>query len=135
MKKLSFLMIPIFAVAAPSPNNNQQMLKRDPFAASPKMHAASGRKGQQGNPYGQFTPAYGPQQVPTMRLKGFVTKKGRNKATALLEIKGAGVYMVSKGDRVGLHSIGLNTILEIVDINSNGVKVRTGQINQVIIVR
>jgi len=109
-----------------------QPFKRDPFSTSDKMHAYVGQ--QVNNPYGGFIPSYGAQKLPQMRLKGFVTKK-RKKATALLDVKGAGVYMVSKGDQIGLHAIGMNTVLEIVDVTSNGVKVRSGQINQVIVVR
>ncbi len=81
-----------------------------------------------------FVPGYGVQGVPKMKLKGFVTKT-RARATALLEIEGAGVYMVSKGDEVGLHSIGQNVVLKIIDVSSNGVKVQSGQVNQVIVVR
>jgi hypothetical protein len=115
---------------------NEQI--RDPFTTSDKMYAEAGMQpSQRSNArYGGFIPGYGgsAQNAPKMRLKGYVTKN-RSKATALLEIEGAGVYMVSKGDEIGLHAIGSNGVLKIVDVTPNGVKVQSGRINQVIIVR
>lgn len=108
---------------------------RDPFTTSSKMYGEIGiQAAQKASAQQGFVPGYGVQGVPKMKLKGFVTKN-RSKATALLEIEGAGVYMVSKGDEVGLHSIGQNVVLKIVDVSSNGVKVQSGQVNQVIVVR
>jgi hypothetical protein len=43
--------------------------------------------------------------------------------------------MVSAGDEIGLHAIGLQTVLKIIEISANGVKVQPGHINQVIVVR
>ncbi len=108
---------------------------RDPFTTSDKMYGEVGiQSAQKASAQQGFVPGYGFQNVPKMRLKGFATKHKSN-ATALLEIEGAGVYMVRKGDEVGLHTLGQNTVLKIVDVSSNGVKVQTGQINQVIVVR
>lgn len=111
--------------------------QRDPFTTSDKMYAEAGMQpSQRSNAYGGFIPGYGngAQNAPKMRLKGYVTKN-KKKATALLEIEGAGVYMVSKGDEIGLHAIGSNGVLKIVDVGPNGVKVQSGRVNQVIIVR
>lgn len=113
----------------------KSVVKRDPFATSDRMYAeqsmrTSLRQGQPG-----FVPGMVQGQgLPKMKLKGFATKP-RGKSTALLEIEGAGVYMVSKGDEIGLHAIGLNTVLKVIDVGSNGVKVQSGQVNQVVIVR
>jgi len=115
--------------------------KRDPFTTSDKMYAEAGMQPSQRSSaryggFGGFVPGYGngAQQAPKMRLKGYVTKN-KKKATALLEIEGAGVYMVSKGDEIGLHAIGSNNVLKIVDVGPNGVKVQSGRVNQVIIIR
>lgn len=110
---------------------------RDPFTTSDKMYAEAGMQpSQRSNAYGGFIPGYGigGQKAPIMRMKGYVTKD-KNKKAALLEIEGAGVYMVTKGDEIGLHAIGLNTVLKILDVGRNGVKVQSGRINQVILVR
>ena len=112
--------------------------KRDPFTTSDKMYAEAGMQPSQRSSarYGGFIPGYGGagQKAPIMRLKGYVTKN-RKKATAILEIEGAGVYMVSEGDEIGLHAIGLNTVLKVLEVGRNGVKVQAGRINQVIVVR
>jgi len=123
--------------AYPYPNGAPKTppIKRDPFTTSTKMYGEMARQsGIGGGNSNGFIPGYGGQKLPIMRLKGFVTKN-RKKATALLDVEGAGVYMVSKGDQIGLHAIGQNTVLEVMEVNSNGVKVRAGQINQVIVVR
>jgi hypothetical protein len=120
--------------------NNQpvpQEYQRDPFTTSDTMYAQTGMQpGERANVYGGFIPGYGTsaQGAPKMRLKGYVTKNV-SKATALLEIEGAGVYMVSKGDEIGLHAIGSSGVLKVIDVGPNGVKVQSGRINQVIIVR
>lgn len=114
-----------------------QAMQRDPFTTSDKMYAQVGMQpGERANVYGGFIPGYGAgaQSAPKMRLRGYVTKN-TTKATALLEIEGAGVYMVSKGDEIGLHAIGVNGVLKVIDVGPNGVKVQSGRINQVIIVR
>ncbi|HAF01549.1 MAG TPA: hypothetical protein DCO68_01315 [Methylophilaceae bacterium] len=116
-------------------NGTPADIPRDPFTTSNKMYGEIGiQAAQKASVQQGFVPGYGVQGVPKMKLKGFVTKT-RARATALLEIEGAGVYMVSKGDEVGLHSIGQNVVLKIIDVSSNGVKVQSGQVNQVIVVR
>lgn len=117
----------------PFPQDSQ----RDPFTTSDMMYAQTGMQpGERASVYGGFIPGYGAgaQGAPKMRLKGYVTKNV-SKATALLEIEGAGVYMVSKGDEIGLHAIGSSGVLKVIDVGPNGVKVQSGRINQVIIVR
>jgi hypothetical protein len=117
------------------PSTVPPSMQRDPFTTSDKMYGEIGiQAAQKAGVQQGFIPGYGAQNVPKMRLKGYVTR-GKNQSTALLEIDGAGVYMVSKGDEIGLHAIGQNTVLKIVDVGQNGVKVQSGQVNQVIVVR
>lgn len=119
-----------------APAKQESLAKRDPFSTSDKMYGeqamrTSLRQGQPG-----FVPGLAQGQgLPKMRLKGYTTKHNSRNATALLDIEGAGVYMVKKGDEIGLHAIGLNTVLKVIDVGSNGVKVQSGQVNQVVIVR
>lgn len=138
MVMLSLMLVSMQSAAANPPPNGQYrqpLVKRDPFTTSDKMYGEVGvQAAQKAGAQQGFVPGYGMQSVPKMRLKGYVTKM-RNKSTALLEIEGAGVYMVSKGDEVGLHSLGQNTVLKIIDVGPNGVKVQSGQVNQVIVVR
>jgi hypothetical protein len=109
--------------------------QRDPFTTSDKMYGEVGiQSAQKANAQQGFVPGYGAQAVPKMRVKGFVNK-GVKKAVALLEIEGAGVYLVSEGEEIGLQALGQNTVLKILKVDSNSVKVQSGQVNQVIIVR
>lgn len=108
---------------------------RDPFTTSAKMYAEVGNQSaaQAGNGQG-FVAGYGPQSAPRMKLKGFVNR-GSKKMVALLDIEGAGVYLVSEGDEIGLQAIGQNSVIKIIKVDINGVRVQTGQVNQVILVR
>lgn len=109
--------------------------QRDPFTTSDKMYGEVGvQSAQKANGSQGFIPGFGNQAVPKMRLKGFVTKTNK-KASALLDVEGAGVYLVTEGDEIGLQSIGQNSVIKIIKVDNNGVRVQAGQINQVIIVR
>lgn len=107
---------------------------RDPFTTSEKMYSEVGNQAALKAVNGQgFVPGYGPQNVPKMHLKGIINKG--KKATALLEVEGAGVFLVSEDDEIGLHAIGQNSVLKIKKVDANGVRVQSGQVNQVIVVR
>lgn len=108
---------------------------RDPFTTSDRMYAEVGNQSAQRANSGQgFIPGSGTQSTPKLRLKGFVTRGGK-KAAALLEVEGAGVYLVSEGDEIGLNGLGQNGVLKIIKVDANGVRVQAGQVNQVIVVR
>lgn len=108
---------------------------RDPFTTSDKMYAEVGiQSAQRANNAQGFVAGYGLQVVPKMRIKGFVSRSLK-KSVALLDIEGAGVYLVSGGEEIGLQALGQNAVLKILKVDSNSVKVQSGQVNQVIIVR
>jgi hypothetical protein len=111
------------------------VLQRDPFTTSDKMYGEVGiQSAQKANAQQGFVPGYGAQSVPKMRVKGFVNR-GAKRSVALLEIEGAGVYLVSEGEEIGLQALGQNTVIKILKVDANSVKVQSGQVNQVIIVR
>ncbi|MDP2152690.1 MAG: hypothetical protein Q8J66_03405 [Methylotenera sp.] len=108
---------------------------RDPFTTSDRMYSETASQSAMRSGNGQgFVAGYGPQNAPKMRLKGFMNK-GTKKMVALLEIEGAGVYLVTEGDEIGLQAIGQNTVVKVVKVDINGVRVQTGQVNQVILVQ
>jgi len=110
-------------------------MQRDPFTTSDKMYGEVGvQNAQKANGAQGFVPGYGNQAVPKMRVKGFVNR-GPTKSVALLDIDGVGVFLVSQGDEIGLQALGQNTVLKVLKVDSNSVKVQSGQVNQVIIVR
>jgi len=129
------LMSWLMALAAPSEKVNTAAPKRDPFATSDRMYAEQAMQTSLRQAQPGFVPGMVQGQgLPKMKLKGYTTKH-QGKATALLEIEGAGVYMVKKGDEIGLHAIGHSTVLKVIEVSANGVKVQSGQVNQVVIVR
>jgi len=132
---LSLCGLAAFQVHAATPEPQSQRPIRDPFTTSEKMYSEVGNQSalKAGNGQG-FVPGYGPQSVPKMHLKGIVNK-GTKKTTALLEVEGAGVFLVSEGDEIGLQAIGQNSVLKIIKVDANGVRVQSGQVNQVIVVR
>lgn len=107
--------------------------QRDPFTTSDFMYSEVGNPQRAGGAQG-FVPGYGPQTAPKMRLKGFMNRAAK-KMVALLEVEGAGVYLVSEGDEIGLQTLGQNTVIKVVKIDINGVRVQAGRVNQVILVR
>ncbi|MEQ1638607.1 MAG: hypothetical protein ABL903_18235 [Methylococcales bacterium] len=115
--------------------SGNNVLARDPFTTSDKMYSEVGiQSAKKATSQQGFVPGYAPQAIPKMRLKGFVTKSN-NKSAALLEIDGVGIFLVSAGEEIGLHAIGQNSVIKIIDVGTNGIKVQSGQINQVIVVR
>lgn len=120
---------------APLQSLSEPPSPRDPFTTSERMYAEVGNQSANLANNGQgFVAGFGAQNVPRMRLKGFVNR-GAKKIVALLEVDGAGVFLVSEGDEIGLQSIGQNGVIKVIKVDTNGVRVQTGQVNQVIIVR
>lgn len=107
---------------------------RDPFTTSELMIAESGRLSSGGIPGGRgFIPNMGVGQVPKMELKGFVD--GKN-PMAMLEIEGIKrVFPVRKGDELDLRIYKIPIVIQILEVNGLSVKIRTGTINQVLVVR
>ncbi|WP_051901371.1 hypothetical protein [Methylotenera sp. L2L1] len=124
-----------YAATSNHPENIQSgaLPQRDPFTTSDLMYSEVGNPQRAGGAQG-FVPGYGPQTAPKMRLKGFMNR-GAKKMVALLEVEGAGVYLVSEGDEIGLQTLGQNAVIKVVKIDINGVRVQAGRVNQVILVR
>lgn len=110
---------------------------RDPFAVTPRLTRVSTGGLQQL----QFVPSSAkPRKLPKMKLRGLMhagvgKDAAAKKVAALLEIQGSGVFVVRAGDTIGLHEIGLDTVLKIVKVDTRSVVVETGSLGQVIIVR
>ena len=107
--------------------------RRDPFTTSELMISETGRLSSGGEAGGRgFIPNMGIGQAPKMKLKGFINNKH---ALALLEIVGVGTYPVRKGDEIDLRIYGYNNVIKIVDVNELSVRIKTGTINQELVVR
>lgn len=115
-------------------NKEDMPSKRDPFTTSELMQSESGRLSNGNTPGGRgFIPNMGVGQVPKMELKGFVDGKH---PMAMLEIEGVKrVFNVRKGDEIDLRIYRIPVVIQIVEVNGLSVKIRTGTINQVLVVR
>jgi len=70
---------------------------------------------------------------PDIQLRGFMKVEGKN--AALLEIKGLGVVVVRKNDKVGVARVGGgDTVIRIVDINKLSVSVEVGGLGERVLV-
>jgi len=106
--------------------------KRDPFTTSELMQSEVGRL-TDGSAGGRgFIASPGIGQTPKMKLKGFINNK---RALALLEVVGVGTYPVRKGDEIDLRIYGFNSVIKIVDVDGLSVRIKTGTINQELVVR
>jgi hypothetical protein len=110
---------------------------RDPFTSSNKMYSESGAqaapKESPAATNNNYNSSNTGQRLPKMRLKGILTKGINN--SALLEIDGLGVFVVSRGEEIGLQAVGLEGTLKIIDVSANGIKVQSGAMGPVILVR
>ncbi|WDP92777.1 MAG: hypothetical protein HUN04_24870 [Desulfobacter sp.] len=118
---------------------NVPTARRDPFGASEKLRRAKeGPLQPAARPrperFGFKPRAEQPKEMPKMKLKGHL--KGRNgEVVALLEIKGGDVYIVREGDTVGLHDLGIDSVIRIQEISRRHLVVESGTLGTVIIVR
>jgi len=105
-------------------------IKRDPFAASKSLGVESQR--QDGG--FEFLPSDGTQKLPNLKLRGYIGDKDKD-PMALLDVEGRGVFLVRKGDTVGLQISGRHTVIKIKDITNLSIFVEVGTLGQVVIVR
>jgi len=113
------------------PQRRQGKSRRDPFAASDVMLIEAGRYSSgAGLPGGGFLPVYA-AKPPKMKRLGFVN--GGNKAVALLEIEGVGVFQVAYGDSISLHAIGREDSIKVRHVDSMKIEVQVGTVNSIIV--
>jgi len=115
-------------------NKENMPPQRDPFTTSELMQSESGRLSVGNTPGGRgFIPNMGVGQVPKMEMKGFIDGK---QPMAMLQIEGVKkVFNVRKGDEIDLRIYRIPVVTQIVEVNGLSVKIRTGTINQVLVVR
>ena len=103
---------------------------RDPFSSSSviRQRAAEGRPEDM-----RLTPGQG-VAIPKLTLRGYVEPKGKP-PVALVEIAGQGCYPVRAGDTIGLTASGRTLVFRILSVEAAGVRIETGTLGQVIVVR
>lgn len=100
-------------------------VRTDPFRVSHLMQQKA--LARDGGP--QFTPLHD-AQAPELTLKGIV-----NGGMALLEVRGAGVFLVREGDTISLSRQGRNTVMKIEKIHRLSLMVKVGTLEEIIVVR
>jgi hypothetical protein len=125
------------AADAGKPENNgnaapSAQTGRDPFSATGKLVTQKDAPAQ--SPAGiVFTPKE-QAKIPKMSMRGHL--QGKNgEVIALLEIDKGGVYMVREGDTVGLHDLGVNSVIRVKEISRLHLVVESGSLGQLFIVR
>lgn len=110
---------------------------RDPFTPSTKMYRESGA--QTFDPYDENSFVPMSTRLPKMWVRGFVNDSN-GKRLALLQIQGEEtVYMVSAGDKIGIQTqnniANPNMVLEIISVDNKQVRVREGNLGQIVVVQ
>lgn len=76
-----------------------------------------------------------PVKLPSMVLRGIGRMNGDDMPTALLDIKGHGLFIVTENETISLQGISNDNVLRIVEINEISVTVEAGSFGELIVVR
>lgn len=127
---------PAAPTAGPKPENAHAPLDFSGLAAIPQMRTDPFRisylmqqKALAGTQGPRFVPLRD-AQTPSMTLRGLIDNR-----LALLEVEGAGVYLVREGDTLSLSRQGQNTVMKIEKIDRLSLMVKMGTLEEVIVVR
>jgi hypothetical protein len=112
----------------------QSMQVRDPFTISPLMYELMGTQNNLNNSAFGFIPNLGNTKVPEMKLRAYIEKENEP-PIALLEIKGAGSYMVREGDEINIDPSNPRQAIRISKITRLSITVETGTLGSIRILR
>ncbi len=104
---------------------------RDPFSATPEMQQFESEQ----NGGHVFQRSAGLYKIPSLKLKGVLTRSAGSEPLALLEIAGRDVYMVSNGDEISFDPVNPAQVLKIQKISQLSVVVEVGTLGDVMVVR
>ena len=76
-----------------------------------------------------------PAKIPEMMLTGIGRMNGDDAPTALLDIRGHGLFVVTVGDTISLQGLSGDNVMRIVQINDISVTVEAGSYGELIVVR
>lgn len=103
----------------------KQKPRADPFSTAESMRRLAA---------GQNQLPVGPTEIPAIRLKG-LAGDGIHPSLALVEFEGAGVLVVRAGDVVSLAAKGHLLVVEVLEITSQGIRVRLNNMRQDMFIR
>lgn len=113
-------------------NDGEALAPRNPFAPSRRSMALVGAGA---GPSTQFRSNNTAGRLPRLKLKGLVQARGGTEVTALLEVEKVGVYVVHKGDIIGLPNGGSDSVIKVNEITPLSILVEVGSLGQLVIVR
>ncbi len=76
-----------------------------------------------------------PPRMPQMTLRGIGRMNTDDLPTALLEIEGFGLFIVTENDTISLQGVAGDNVMRIVNINDISVTVEAGSFGELIVVR
>jgi hypothetical protein len=107
---------------------------RDPFTPSRLMYEViSTQSGVNSGAFG-FIPSLQRNDVPKMKLRGYISKDNES-PLALLEITGAGTFMVREGDEINIDPANPRQAIRISKITRLSVTVETGTLGSIRVLR
>lgn len=135
---LLLVLTPSFQLLANGEGKQEsQTFIRDPFSPSRLIYEQAGAMSNVGNEVFGFRPSTEDVniQIPTMRLRGFITPEGSEEELALLEISGSGVYMVREGDEINIDPRQPANAIRISEISRLSVTIETGTLGRIRVLR
>lgn len=106
---------------------------RDPFTPSLAMYEAIGAQGSAAGAYG-FVPSPENATVPKMKLRGLLSRHP-GEFIALLDIAGAGTFMVREGDEFNIDPSKPKNAIRVSKITRLSVTVETGWLGSIRVLR
>lgn len=113
------------------------LARRNPFSASDKLaqRAMQPKSEAQRSPDPHFTPQQSATvKLPEMKLRGHLHSHD-GEMVALLQIGKGEVHIVREGDTVGLHDLGIDTVVRVKQISRLHLVIESGSLEHLIIVR
>lgn len=125
--------VPVGTYAAPPVRPAPQQV-RDPFTPSALMYETVGKQsGMASSAYG-FSPSSEGIKIPKMKLRGLLNQE-RGNYIALLEVEGAGTYMVREGDEFNIDPSQPKNAIRVDKINRLSITVETGVLGSIRVLR
>lgn len=123
------------AYATPTPVVRQWPQQvRDPFTPSALMYETVGKQsGMTNSAYG-FLPSIEGVKIPKMKLRGLLNQE-RGNYIALLDVEGAGTFMVREGDEFNIDPSQPKNAIRVDKITRLSVTVETGVLGSIRVLR
>ena len=121
------------AYATPVVRQGPQQV-RDPFTPSALMYETVGKQsGMTNSTYG-FLPSIEGVKIPKMKLRGLLNQE-RGNYIALLDVEGAGTFMVREGDEFNIDPSQPKNAIRVDKITRLSVTVETGVLGSIRVLR